>query len=307
MNRRVLIVFMSVMLFLPVGLSAGADGPGAAAPGAAVVISSVANMHSASNDKVELVSQAVLGTNVKILASEKNAAGEEWFRIETPDTYQGWMIGTSLLLRPEGGKPYASEGPVFEVTSQFANIYAKDDVTERKPLIVAPIGSRLAVGACGERWCEITLPCGMKGWVQKGDGEIKDAAAARKKLTPDETVALAKRFLGVPYLWGGTSPLGIDCSGYAQLLYHLSGIEILRDADIQMTKSGLVEVRRGQERTRDLIFFGRALDKISHVGMMIGPDEFIHSTTHDKPMVQISNLRDPYWQKLYQAARREKE
>ncbi|HEX2695620.1 MAG TPA: NlpC/P60 family protein [Acidobacteriota bacterium] len=307
MNRTVLIVFMSAMLSLPVGLSAAADGPGAAAPGAAVVISSVANMHSASNDKVELVSQAVLGTNVKILSSEKNAAGEEWFRIETPDTYPGWMIGTSLLLRPEGGKPYASEGPVFEVTSLFANIYATDDVTQRKPLIVAPIGSRLAVGACGERWCEITLPGGMKGWVQKGDGEIKDAAAARNKLTPDETVALAKRFLGVPYLWGGTSPLGIDCSGYAQLLYHLSGIAILRDADIQMTKSGLVEVPRGQERTRDLIFFGRALDKISHVGMMIGPDEFIHATTHDKPMVQISNLRDPYWQGLYQAARREKE
>jgi hypothetical protein len=263
-------------------------------------------MHKTSNDTVELVSQAVLGTNVKVLAWEKNG-GEEWFQIETPDTYQGWMIGTSLLVRPEGGKPYASEGPVFEVTSLMANVYATDDVTVRKPLLVAPIGSRLAAGACGERWCEITLPCGMKGWIQKGDGEIKDAAAARTKLTPDETVALAKRFLGVTYLWGGDSPLGIDCSGFVQLLYHLSGIEILRDADIQMIKSGLVEVPRGQERTRDLIFFGRAIDKISHVGMMIGTDEFIHSTTHDKPMVQISNLRDEYWQKLYQAARREKE
>jgi hypothetical protein len=306
MNRRVLIALMSAAIFLCAGLSAGADVPGAATPGVAVVIKPVANMHKTSNDTVELVSQAVLGTNVKVLAWEKNG-GEEWFQIETPDTYQGWMIGTSLLVRPEGGKPYASEGPVFEVTSLMANVYATDDVTVRKPLLVAPIGSRLAAGACGERWCEITLPCGMKGWIQKGDGEIKDAAAARTKLTPDETVALAKRFLGVTYLWGGDSPLGIDCSGFVQLLYHLSGIEILRDADIQMIKSGLVEVPRGQERTRDLIFFGRAIDKISHVGMMIGTDEFIHSTTHDKPMVQISNLRDEYWQKLYQAARREKE
>jgi len=264
-------------------------------------------MHKVSNDTVELVSQAVLGTNVKVLASEKNAAGEEWFRIETPDTYQGWTIGTSLRLLPEGAKPYASEGSVFEVTSLMANIYATDDVTERKPLIVAPIGSHLSVGACGERWCEITLPCGAKGWIQKGDGEIKEACATRKKLTPDETVALAKRFLGVTYLWGGSSPLGFDCSGYVQLLYHLSGIEILRDAHIQMTKSGLVEVPRGQERTRDLVFFGKAIDKITHVGMMIGPGEFIHSTTHDKPMVQISDLRDAYWQKIYQAARREKE
>ena len=306
MNRRVLIGFMSVMLSLPAGLAAGADTPGTAAPGAAVVISSVANMHKVSNDTVELVSQTVLGTNVKILAWEKNG-GEEWFRIETPDTYQGWMIGTSLRLLPEGGKPYASEGSVFEVTSLMANIYATDDVTERKPIVVAPIGSRLEVGACGERWCEVTLPCGMKGWVQKGDGEVKDAAMARKKLTPDETVALAKRFLGTPYLWGGNSPLGIDCSGFAQLLYHLSGIEILRDADIQMTKSGLVEVPLGQERTRDLVFFGRTKDKITHVGMMISGEEFINSTTYRKPMVQISQLKDPHWQELYQAARREKE
>jgi len=299
MNRTVLIVFICAMLSLPLGLLAGAD-----AARTAVVIGSVANIHKVSNDTTELVSQAVLGTNVKILAWEKNG-GEDWFRIETPDTYQGWMIGTSLRLLREGAKPYASEGSVLEVTSLMANIYATDDVAERKPIVVAPIGSRLAVGACGERWCEVTLPCGTKGWVQKGDGEIKDAAAARRKLTPDETVALAKRFLGVTYLWGGHSPLGIDCSGYAQLLYHLSGIEILRDAQIQMTKSGLVEVPRGQERTRDLVFFGKAIDKITHVGMMIGPGEFIHSTTHEKPMVQISNLRDEYWQKLYQAARRE--
>ncbi len=301
MNRTALIVLLALSLSLPMSLAAGSG-----APGTAVVIKSVANMHRTSNDAVELVSQAVLGTNVKILAWETNG-GEKWYQIETPDTYKGWMIGTSLLVRPEGGKPYASEGSVFEVTSLMANIYAVPDVTERKPLIVAPIGSRLAAGDRKERWCEVTLPCGMKAWVQAGDGEVKDAAVARKKLTPEETVTLAKRFLGTPYLWGGNSPLGIDCSGYAQLLYRLSGIEILRDADIQMTNSGLAEVTRGDERTRDLIFFGRAIDKISHVGMMIGHDEFIHSTTHDKPMVQISNLRDPYWTKLYQAARREKE
>ncbi len=297
MNRTVLIVLMCAVLALPAGLSAGAG-----APGTAVVIKSVANMHKTSNDTVELVSQAILGTNVKIVAWEKNG-GEEWFRIETPDTYQGWALGTSLLVRPEGGKAYASEGSVFEVTSLFANIYAVADVTEGKPLVVAPLSARLEAGECGERWCEVTLPCGHKGWVQKGDGEIKDAAAARKGLAPEETVALAKRLLGVPYLWGGNTPAGIDCSGFAQLCYRLSGIEILRDAGIQMTKSGLVEVPKGQERTRDLVFFGSA-KRITHVGMMIGPNEFIHSTTHDKPMVQISDLRDPYWTKLHQGTRR---
>jgi cell wall-associated NlpC family hydrolase len=290
------------LIFLTVMLTSGAE-----IPGTAVVIKTVENMYSASNDTVDVVSQALLGTNVKILSSEKNAKGEEWLRIETPDTYQGWMIGTSLRPIGEGRKAYASEGNVFEVMSLLANIYSTDDVTERKPLTVAPIGAVLEVGNCGERWCEVTLPCGTMAWVQKGDGEIRDAAAPRKKLLPDETVALAKRFLGLPYFWGGSSPYGLDCSGYVQLLYRLSGIDILRDADIQMTKSGLVEVTAGQERARDLIFFGKAKDKIGHVGMMISGKEFIHATTHDMPVVQISRLKDPYWQAIYQGARRPKE
>jgi cell wall-associated NlpC family hydrolase len=273
----------------------------------AVVIKTVENMHSASNDAVDVVSQALLGTNVKILAAEKNAKGEEWFRIETPDTYQGWIVGTSLRPIGEGRKAYASEGNVFEVTSLLANIYSIDDVTERKPLTVAPIGAVLEVGNCGERWSEVTLPCGTKAWIQKGDGEIVDAAAPRKRLSPDETVALAKRFLGLPYLWSGVTPYGLDCSGYAQLLYRLSGIDILRDTAIQMTKSGLVEVPAGQERTRDLIFFGKAKDKIVHVGMMISAEEFIHATTYEKPVVQISRFKDPHWQAIYQGARRPKE
>jgi cell wall-associated NlpC family hydrolase len=280
---------------------------GAEIPRTAVVIKNVENMHSASNDAVDVVSQALLGTNVKILASEKNAKGEEWFRIETPDTYQGWMIGTSLRPITEGRKAYASEGNVFEVTSLMANIYGTDDVTDHKPLTVAPIGAVLEVGKCGERWCEVTLPCGTMAWVQKGDGEIRDAAAPRKKLSPDETVALAKRFLGLPYLWSGVTPYGLDCSGYAQLLYRLSGIDILRDAAIQMTKSSLVEVPAGQERTCDLIFFGKVKDKITHVGMMISAEEFIHSTTYEKPIVQISRFKDPHWQAIYQGARRPKE
>jgi cell wall-associated NlpC family hydrolase len=116
-------------------------------------------------------------------------------------------------------------------------------------------------------------------------------------------VALSKRFLGLPYLWGGTSPLGLDCSGFVQLIYKMGGISILRDADIQMEKSGLSPVAPGEETTGDLVFFGKG---IGHVGMMISADEFINATVHDKPVVQISRLKDPYWQKIYQGARRPK-
>jgi gamma-D-glutamyl-L-lysine dipeptidyl-peptidase len=282
-------------------------GPGwAAAPGRAVVIKSVVNMYSAPDESVDVVSQAILGTNVRIteVLSDPSLGAPGWFRVETPDAYRGWVAGAALRSLGETEPEYASEGSVFEVTSLFANVYATGDVTERKPVVTATIGARLAAGACGDRWCEVTLPDGGKGWVQTGDGSAGDALAPRRKLAPDETVALSKRFLGLPYLWGGTTPYGFDCSGFVQLLYHLSGIEILRDADVQMTGSGLSEVPPGSETARDLVFFGPAKDKITHVGMMIGPTDFINATTHGRPLVQISDLGDPYWKKLYQGARR---
>ncbi len=86
----------------------------------------------------------------------------------------------------------------------------------------------------------------------------------------------------------------------------MSGIPILRDAGIQMTASGLLEVPKGQEKPGDLVFFGRAIDRISHVGMMIEGGLFINATTYQTPCVRIDNLKEERWTKIYQAARRPK-
>jgi gamma-D-glutamyl-L-lysine dipeptidyl-peptidase len=272
--------------------------------GAAVVINTAENMHSKSNAGTDLVSQALLGVNVKILKAEKNADGEDWFHIETPDTYQGWVVGSSLRFLKPGERAYASQGKVFVVTALLANTYREPDVTEHKPVKMAPISAVLEVAEDkDERWLAVVLPCGTKAWIQKGDGEIHEAPWAWPRRSPEEMVALSKRFLGLPYLWGGTSPLGLDCSGFVQLIYKMGGIPILRDADIQMEKSGLAPVAAGEETTGDLVFFGKG---IGHVGMMINRDEFINATVHEKPVVQISRLKDAYWQKIYIGARRAK-
>jgi cell wall-associated NlpC family hydrolase len=274
------------------------------APRRAVVLAAVENMHRRSSDLSDVVSQTVLGTAVKVLREEKNERGEPWYEIETPDTYRGWVAGSALRLLEEEEKGYAAAGRVFEVTSLFANIYAVADVTKRKPLVTVTIGVRLPAGECGERWCAVTLPDGQPGWVQVGDGVLVDAPAPRPRLSPDEMVSLAKRFLGLPYYWGGTTPFGLDCSGYVQLIYQLAGIPILRDADIQFEGSGLRPVAAGQESAGDLVFFGRATNRITHVGMMVDGEEFINATTHERPVVQVSRLKDPYWQRIYQGARR---
>jgi hypothetical protein len=278
-----------------------------AEPAAAVVIHSVENMFSGPTDGVDVVSQALLGDNVKVLKREKNPAGEDWVRIETPDTYPGWVLASSLRFLKPGDRPYASAGKVFVVSGLLANTYREPDVTAHKPVQTAPISVLLeVVGEKGERWLEVVLPDGVRAWIQKGDGDVREAPWVWPRRPFSDMVALAKRFLGVPYLWGGTSPLGLDCSGFVQLVYRMNGIPILRDADIQMLKSGLGEVSKGSEQAGDLVFFGSAIDKIGHVGMMIDTEYFINATTYQTPCVRIDRLKEERWQKIYQAARRPK-
>ncbi len=300
---KILIAAFLIVLF-PALTWAGQDP---AEPASAVVVKSVENMFRSATEDTDVVSQALLGDNVKVLKKEKNAKGEDWCQIETPDSYQGWVIASSLRFLKPGEKPYAAGGRVFVVSALLANTYREPDVTAHKPLKIAPISTVLEiVGEKGERWLEVALPCGHRAWVQKGDGDIREAPWTWPRLPVADTVALSTRFLGINYLWGGTSPLGLDCSGFAQLIYKMSGVPILRDADIQMTKSGLIEVPKGQEKAGDLIFFGRAIDRISHVGMMIDAENFINATTYETPCVRIDNLKVERWQKIYQAARRAK-
>lgn len=276
-------------------------------PVAAVVKSAVENMHSRADDSSDVVSQAILGTNVKLLEKATGADSETWYRAETPDTYKGWIVSSALALLKPDDKPYASAGKVFVVSALLANTYREADLTKRKPVKVAPISAVLEIAAeKDERWLEVRLPCGTAAWIQRGDGDVREAPWAWPRGSVEDMVALSKRFLGLPYLWGGTSPFGVDCSGFVQLVYGMCGISILRDAGIQMTDSGLLDVPKGTERAGDLVFFGRAMDRISHVGMMIGPDEFINATTYLTPVVRIDRLSEPRWQKIYQGARRAK-
>jgi len=294
----------AILLIALSPILAGA-GQSPAEPTAAVVINSVENMFSRPTASTDVVSQALLGDNVKVLKREKNADGEDWVRIETPDTYPGWILASSLRFLKPGDKPYASSGKVFVVSGLLANTYREPDVTAHKPVKVAPISTVLeVVGEKGERWLEVNLPCNTRVWIQRGDGDVREAPWTWPRRPAADMVALSKRFIGVTYTWGGTSPLGLDCSGFVQLIYKMNGVPILRDADIQMLKSGLVEVPKGSEQAGDLIFFGRAIDRISHVGMMIDGEYFINATVHETPCVRIDRLKDEYWTKIYQAARR---
>jgi len=196
------------------------------------------------------------------------------------------------------------------VTSLMANLYREPDVTTARPKAQAPFGARLETakavawpaGASPARWLAVRLPGGETAWIQRGDVRVRDAAAPRPVGSGADVVAAARKFLGAPYLWGGMSPLGVDCSGLVSRAYAANGIDLLRDADIQMSDPRAVPVERAFLQPGDLLFFGAK--KITHVGMYAGDGRFIHATTHERPMVQESRLDDPHWTALFRGARR---
>ncbi len=259
------------------------------------VTAPVAGMHSEPSVGAALVSQAIFSTNIKILADRG-----QWLEVETPDGYSGWMESASVIRLD---RPYATEGRIAHIESLFANLYREPDVTSHSPLLTLPYGARLEVTGEPEaedrRWIEIRLPDRRAAWIQRGDARFNNDA-----LSIGETIALARRFAGLPYLWGGTSTFGFDCSGFTQMLCRRRGVTIPRDAEPQARWDGVETIERAELRAGDLVYFSETGGKITHTGLYIGDGEFIHATAWKKPRVQISQLAEPHWSERLVACRR---
>jgi uncharacterized protein YgiM (DUF1202 family) len=256
-------------------------------------------MYSKASDDSDVVSQAIYGSAVEVI--EKS---EGWARVRTADNYTGWVRLDATTPSDEDHASTVSARTV-RVNSLLANLYRETDVTAHRPVISLPFETQLDVEKEGtgddKGWLEVRLLDGHTAWIQAGD--VTDNS---RPLTIQQSIALAKRFIGVTYLWGGRSSLGYDCSGFTQMLVRRRGINMPRDADLQAAWSGVVPVERKRLRSGDLLFFGDAPDHITHTGMYIGHGKFIHDTTHLHPGVQISRLRDHPWTHLLVACRRVK-
>jgi cell wall-associated NlpC family hydrolase len=262
-----------------------------------VVLPPVVNMYARPSATAPVASQATLGTRVVVLRRRSG-----WALSETPDRYRGWIRAAAL-------RHDQRTAPLLEVASLFANIYAARDVTARAPIAVLPILAR--VEAAGGRpdkdperaWLRVRLPDGRRGWAQRADTRLADGGA-RGNGRAARITATALRFVGLPYLWGGTTPFGLDCSGLVQLAHRLHGVLLPRDADLQFADRRLRPVSRTRLRAGDVVFFGPRPGAITHVGIALGPRAFVNATTHGVPVVRVDRLDDAWWRGLYRGARR---
>lgn len=217
---------------------------------------SVAPLRKEPTDRSEIVSQLLFGDRVIVLEKE-----EKWCFVKTHhDHYEGWM--DHKQLQQLTALQYNDEQSYRYVTAvNFDNRLVNDN---GEVYYLSP-GS--------------TLPFYEDGYCFLGDirFEVKTTPfvpnAAEFTAKVEET---AKFFLNSPYLWGGRTFFGIDCSGFVQAVYKLNGIQLKRDASQQVEEGQLVDFL-ANAKLGDLAFFDNEEGKITHVGMMLSNDQIIHS------------------------------
>ena len=146
-------------------------------------------------------------------------------------------------------------------------------------------------------WYAVTYK-GLKGYISADYVKLGTSNALA-----DQIVATAKEYLGTPYVWGGTSPKGFDCSGFVYYVYQQYGYQLQRRASLQYANNG-VSVSKSQLQPGDLVFFSDSVDPIGHVGMYIGDGYFIHASS-GKGCVCITALEgSSYYINHYTGAKR---
>ncbi|MCF6240849.1 MAG: C40 family peptidase [Bacteroidales bacterium] len=255
----------------------------------ALVRLSVANLRSQPIIKSELISQALMGDKLNLFMKSGS-----WYLVQTPDNYYGWMYAPALTQLSGDEIKSWQQSEKLIVTEIYAHVYEKPDISSQKISDIV-IGNLLKQISEKDDFYEVELPDGRKAFVKKLSVENYEQWKASRNATPGNIVATAKQFLGVPYMWGGTSAKQLDCSGFTQTVYELNGIQLPRDASQQVklgieidTINHFSHLQKG-----DLLFFGKKAtkntkEKVIHVTIYIGDTEFIHAAG----LVKINSL-DP--------------
>jgi gamma-D-glutamyl-L-lysine dipeptidyl-peptidase len=246
-----------------------------------IVRVSVANVRGRPAHSSEMVTQTIMGWPVRVL---KQQGG--WYLVHTePEGYLGWIEELQLTRVSAASRDAWESAPLVIVTAPTAVVREAQDVAAN-PVTDLVIGALLrATGDRAGPWTAVILPDGRRGFVRRDDVDVHARWRASRAPVASAIERTARQFMGAPYLWGGTSAKGFDCSGLTKMVFHLHGIVLPRDADQQGDMGADVPIDEGLTRVQpgDLLFFGTAAkdgkpENISHVAIHIGNLEFIHAS-----------------------------
>lgn len=247
---------------------------------------SVANLRTKPSHSAEMATQALLGTPVDIL---KERGG--FYLIRTPDSYLSWVdrYGVFQMSKDQMDQWQKSKRLIYVADQGYIYEEADDKAVRVSDLV---LGDIVRAGQKVGDFQEVILPDGRRAYARQRDFE--DFEDWKKRLEPsaDNIIETAKSMIGVPYLWGGTSIKGVDCSGFTKTAFYMNGLVLPRDASQQITKGVSLDVMRNGDldvgkakkelRKGDLLFFSASKATnprlpITHVAIYIDNGEFIHA------------------------------
>lgn len=205
------------------------------------------------SDRSEQVSQLLFGEHFTILEQDK-----KWTKIEIAfDNYIGWVDNKQYLTISEEHFNYLNNSPIVLNNDLIEYISTPNNI-----LTPVPLGASLSflendkINTSDYTFDGIKI-CGQKG--------------------KDNLIKTAFMYLNSPYLWGGKTPFGIDCSGFTQMVYKINGYKLLRDASQQATQGDALSFIEESE-PGDLAFFDNDEGNITHVGIMMNDNYIIHAS-----------------------------
>ncbi|MDR9455781.1 MAG: C40 family peptidase [Salegentibacter sp.] len=252
-----------------------------------VVKISVANIRDEPKHSAQLVTQATLGMPLKVF---KKKGG--WYYVQTPEGYLGWVdYGGIQNMEEEELRSWKKTDKLIYLETAGFSYEEPDSDSQRVSDLVS--GDILELVERQGKFYEVRYPSGKKAFVETAYAQPYLEWLENLEATEEDLIATGKDLMGTPYLWGGTSPKGMDCSGFTKTVFFMNGVVIPRDASQQIHTGEEVDTERNFENLEkgDLLFFGKpatdsTAERVIHVGMWIGDNKFIHSMGE----VHISNF-----------------
>lgn len=247
-----------------------------------------------------MATQSILGTPIRIYQKDN------WYRIQTPDGYIGWsqLANFHPMTKAEFNKWTLANKIIF--TDYFGFSYSQPDKNSQTVSDLVN-GNMLKLEGSEGDFYKASYPDGRVAYILKSQAEPYNEWKSSIQLTQENIVKKAFTLMGIPYVWGGTSVKGMDCSGYTKSVLFMLGVILTRDASQQAYTGIPVDISKGYGNLQigDLMFFGKKgedgkKDRIRHVGLYIGDNEFIHasgsvrisSMDKDKPNYDEINTKE---------------